>query len=148
MKSCKISILTIMMFLSAGLCFSQFRKKDSLSIITEKMAAHNIYELTYAVGITGAPATQYLLFRRLEALASNEQLLHIARHHLSAVVRLYAYQALRKRNVKIPSQLIVQLKADHTKVTTLRGCIAEEKTAAALVDREIFVFVPSAKKSE
>jgi hypothetical protein len=116
----------------------QTSTKDSVPIIVQQMAAHNIYELSSSVGFTGKLSRQYIHFERLFVLASKEQLLHFARQHPSAVARLYCYQALKKRKIPIPKELGQQMKRDSTKVMTMMGCIADKTSVYSLLDRDVF----------
>ena len=118
--------------------FGQQSSADSTAILVQKMAAHNIYELSSSVGFTGKLSTQYQLFERLAVIATNERLLDYATHHLNPVARLYCYQVLRKRNVAIPTALVQQMKKDKSIIMTMLGCMADKTTLGSLADRDVF----------
>ena len=116
----------------------QESKIDSVAIIVQQMAMHNIYEISSSVGFTGKLSVQYQHFERLLSIASNDQLLQFAKSHMNPVARLYCYQALRKRKVSVPEDLAQQLKKDNTKVMTMMGCIADRIPVNSLLDRDVF----------
>src|SRR5690349_10459362 len=117
------SVFLVLIFTSAAATGKQHVKADEVTAIVDSISSSNIYETTYAVGFTGALSEQYQRFARLAKLARIEQLIDLAGTHPNAVVRLYAYQALKKRKAIIPGSLISRFGHDNTVVRTLNGCI-------------------------
>jgi hypothetical protein len=130
---------TITVFIFSSLtAFCQQSEQDSVHAIIKEMAAYNQYEVTYSVGFAGAFSKQYQRFEKLISIASPSQLIEIAGNHKNAVVRLYAYQALKFKKAAIPETLIRQFDRDKTHVQTFTGCIAEERTVNSLKNETIF----------
>ena len=100
----------------------QQKYNDSLILIISEIENSNIYEMSYTVGYAGTISKQYLRFKQLLQLATGKQLSELAVNHNNAVVRLYAYQALKQKSVPIPENIVVYFTNDHTFVKTLWGC--------------------------
>ncbi len=101
------------------------------------MAENDTYEIGKTLGYTGAPAKQRQRFLQLIQLASDEELINLAASHRNAVVRVYAYQALRQRKIAISQALIDQFHQDHTQVKIVQGCILKEESVSAIANMAI-----------
>ncbi len=94
----KLSILSLLTIgLSIQFSYAQHIQLQSLDLIVLHMADHNIYE-SAIIGFAGQKSNQHKRFEQMTTLASEEQLLDLAAHHNNAVVRLYAFRALKQRN--------------------------------------------------
>ena len=111
--------------------------KDSLTALISDMACSNVYEASYTVGFTGEVSKQIQRFERLTTLATEQQLLTLAETHRNAVVRLYAFQALKKGRKVIPGPLLQQFRNDRTVVRELKGCVAKEKPVNLLFEQDL-----------
>ena len=80
--------------------FGQKTMGDSVATLARAMANSDIYEVSYTVGYTGAISQQYQRFERLLSLATEQQLIDLAYRYDNAVIRLYAFQALRQKKQK------------------------------------------------
>ena len=107
----------------------------------------NIYEMSYTVGYAGTISKQYLRFKQLLQLATSKQLSELAVNHNNAVVRLYAYQALKQKLVTIPENIIAFFAIDHTVVKTLWGCFGGSQMISVLVKQHL-IFNSFTKKPE
>jgi len=76
----------------------------------------------------------------ITSLATTEDLIILATTHKNPVVRLYSFQALKKRNAEIPSTLTAKFKTDLNEVISLQGCLAENTTVNLLTND---IFIPS-----
>jgi hypothetical protein len=101
----------------------------------QEMADQNLYETSRTVGFAGTESKQYQRFQQLMSLPT-DRLIELA-HHKTAVVRLYAYQALKKKEADIPGSLSDLLMNDRTLVATLNGCIAGRKTVSELAKQDL-----------
>ena len=117
--------------------FGQRQNNDSLATVVKEIANNNVYEVSYTVGIAGAISQQLQRFDLLLSLSTNEQLLNLATHNKNAVVRLYAFQALRHKKIEIPAALIQQFQNDKTIVKMLNGCIGDKKSVSTLAQQNI-----------
>lgn len=135
----KIQLLAI--FLAMGFnSFAQKENNSTLPNIIKKIADFNIYETTCTVGYAGDASSQYQRFNLLTSLATTQQLIILATNHKNPVVRLYSFQALKKRNIKLPLSLIDKFNRDQDKVISLQGCLAENTTVKLLTNE---IFAPS-----
>lgn len=134
-----INILFVSFF-SFFLSYAQDEKFEALPVVVFEMAAHNVYE-SETIGIANAKSKQFARYQQLVAKASEEQLLQLTSHS-NAVVRLYAYQALRQKGVNIPESLVQKFKADTTSVQSMQGCVINKypvsKLAAASLSAKSF----------
>ncbi len=126
-----------LLILTVIVSFAQSQGIDSLNTVLKAMAKNNIYEVSFTVGFSGTISEQYQHFKQLLSLATSEQLLDIAAHNKNAVVRLYAYQALKQNKIKIPGILIQQFQDDINIVKTHNGCKEENKSVNALAQQNI-----------
>ena len=117
-------LLTGLLF-SIGSLFAQGLQIAALPMVVNGMAAHNVYE-SETIGIANARSKQFERYQQLISIATKEQLLDLANEHGNAVVRLYAFQALRERNIAIPKSLQQKFKDDETIVPVLEGCVANK----------------------
>jgi hypothetical protein len=117
--------------------FGQRQNNDSLATVVKEIANNNVYEVSYTVGISGAISQQLQRFDLLLSLSTNDQLLNLATHNKNAVVRLYAFQALKYKKIEIPAVLIQQFQNDRTIVEMLNGCIGDKKSVSTLAPQNI-----------
>lgn len=141
METLKKSVFLFTLCIMTGIfSFGQSQNSDSLKNVVNAMAHSNIYEVSYNVGYTGIISQQFLRFKQLLSLATDEQLLDIAANNKNAVVRLYAYQALKQKKIEIPTTLIQQFKDDKTIVKMLNGCILDKKSLNTLYQQNLTSF--------
>ncbi|MEO6870025.1 MAG: hypothetical protein ABI168_10290 [Ginsengibacter sp.] len=133
-KSVFLFTLLIMTGVSS---FGQRQSEDSLSTVVKAIANNNVYEVSLTVGYAGTISEQLKRFDLLLSLTTNDQLLDIAGHNKNAVVRLYAFQALKRKKIEMPKILIQQFLNDSTIVETLNGCIADKKSVNTLAQQNI-----------
>ena len=134
-----IKIYLLFVFFATGFnSFAQKKNTNTLSNTIKEIAAFNIYETTCTVGYAGDASSQYQRFILLTSLATTQQLIMLATKHKNPVVRLYSFQALKKRNIDIPALLTDKFKCDQDEVISLQGCLAEN-TKVNLLTNEIFV---------
>ncbi len=117
---------------------AQKMNNNSLKNAIKEIANLNIYETTCTVGYANITSSQYLRFNILTTFATNKELITLAWKHKNPVVRLYSFQALKKRHVEIPASLITKFKADENEVISLQGCLAEN-TMVNKLSSEIFL---------
>jgi hypothetical protein len=102
MQTIQKAIFLVTLSLATGaFSFGQKSKSDLVATLARAMANSDIYEVSYTVGYTGAISQQYQRFERLLSLATEQQLIDLASRNENAVVRLYAFQALRQKKAKI-----------------------------------------------
>ena len=136
-----IKTFFLLLFLATGFGgYAQNENTNTLPNAIKEMAAFNIYETTCTVGFSNSTSLQYQRFILLTSLATTEDLIILATTHKNPVVRLYSFQALKKRNAEIPSTLIAKFKTDLNEVISLQGCLAENTTVNLLTND---IFVPS-----
>ena len=128
----KTVILMALFFVTSLFCFGQKQTNDSLKAVVTAIANSNVYEVSYTVGFAGTVSKQYLRFKQLLSLATEQQLTDLASLNENAVVRLYALQALRQKHANISGSLLEQFQHDRTIVTTLNGCNGDKKTVSEL----------------
>jgi len=139
----KIFLKTFSVVLFLGMDFNSFAQNENTDTLTnavKEIADFNIYETTCTVGYSNIVSSQYQRFILLTSLATTEDLIILATTHKNPVVRLYSFQALKKRNAEIPSTLIAKFKTDLNEVISLQGCLAENTTVNLLTND---IFVPS-----
>ena len=134
-----IKIYLLFLFLATGFnSFAQKENTNSLSKTIKEIAAFNIYETTCTVGFSNSASSQYQRFIFLTSMASTKDLITLATNHKNPVVRLYAYQALKKRDIDIPASLADKFKSDQDEVISLQGCLAENTRVHLLTNEIIF----------
>lgn len=121
----RVNLFLLCFLFFTGITYAQLAKFAALPVVVSEMAAHDIYE-SETVGIAAIKSKQFARYQQLVTIATEEQLLALADQHASAVVRLYAYQALRERSITIPTAMQQKFKEDETSVQTLDGCIAQK----------------------
>jgi hypothetical protein len=137
MGYCK-SGLVAMVFLFFGFSGScQQGGTDSVALLVKELSMDNTYAAGATLGIKGVISKQYQRYHRLVALASREQLVQLAAGHKSAVVRLYAWQALRRKKMAVPASLVKQFSTDREKLSTVKGCIRSVQTVSALAREKL-----------
>ena len=139
MKIIKKTICVLLLLLAA---YGGFAQQVAINIFLKTVnetAAFNVYETTCTVGYLNSSSSQYERFKFLTQVNS-EDLLLLANTHTNAVVRLYAFQALKKRKIELPQALIEKFKNDASEVISLQGCIAENTTVNQLLNE---IFIPS-----
>lgn len=109
----------------------QAQISSAVSEIVKEIASHNIYE-SRTVGIAGKLSAQYQRYEKLAKTASSDELIQISTNHENAVVRLYAFQALKFRGVAIPKDLQKKFSQDKAEVQTLDGCFGDVSTVGKL----------------
>jgi len=120
---CNISIITS----------AQSKTIDSVHAIVQAIAKGNVYEKSYTVGYAGSISKQHERFEQLLAVATAPELLHLAQQHPNAVVRLYAYQAFKRKNAVLEKELLLQFANDHSIVFTTSGCVREKRTVRSVL---------------
>jgi hypothetical protein len=115
----------------------QKQSDDPLQTVIQEIARQDVYEVSRTVGFAGALSKQYQRFQQLSSLATEQQLTELAVRHKNAVVRLYAFQALKKRKVDIPDGLSEQFMNDRSVVMTLNGCVGDKVTVSELARRDL-----------
>ena len=134
-----IKIRLLFLFLATGFnSFAQKENTNTLSKTIKEIAHFNVYETTCNVGYAGGASSQYQRFNLLISLATTQQLIMLATNHKNPVVRLYAYQSLKKRNIDIPASLADKFKSDQDEVVSLQGCLAENSKVNLLTNEIIF----------
>ena len=116
--------------------FGQTAMNDQVTKIVNEIATTNRYDESYTIGIGGIISTQYQLFQQLAQLATPQQLVDLI-NHKNAVVRLYAYQALRRKKVKISEGIMTDFANDRTLITVMRGCIMEQQPVSTLINHKL-----------
>lgn len=135
----KLSVSLTVFFLSISFCgksYAQTAKNNDLRIILEEMAVQNTYEVSSTIGYGGTISKQSILFNRMLHYASSTEMISIATNNKNAVVRLYAFQALKRTNTEIPAALLEKVQKDETIITTVDGCIVNEKKLSDLARQD------------
>lgn len=122
--------LFLIAFFSFSLSHAQNEAFEALPMVVFEMAAHNVYE-SETIGIANAKSKQFARYQQLVAKASEQQLLELTDHN-NAVVRLYAYQALRQKGVSISKSLQQKFKEDATSVQSMQGCVINKYPVSKL----------------
>lgn len=122
----KMFLLSSFLIAARIYSFGHGQKKDSFKEVIEAMAEGNVYEASYTVGYAGTISRQYQRFEKILLLATDQQLIDLAVHHTNAVVRLYPFQALKRKKISISSDIIHQFEHDKAVVKVLTGCIGSE----------------------
>ena len=125
----QLGLLLIALF-SISLSHAQDEKFEALPMVVFEMAAHNVYE-SETIGIANAKSKQFARYQQLVAKASEEQLLELTAH-TNAVVRLYAYQALRAKGISLSKDLQQKFKDDSTSVQSMQGCVINKYPVSKL----------------
>lgn len=133
-------IFVVLLMLGAYGGFAQNVTNKNFSKTIKEIAAFNIYETTCTVGFSNMPSTQYERFKLLASHANDEDLILLAGTHKNAVVRLYAFQALKKREIEMPASIVEKFKNDVSEVISLQGCLAENTRVNQLLNQ---IFIPS-----
>jgi hypothetical protein len=137
MRTLKSFFLPIIFSLLVLSGYAQKQVDNPLKTAIQEMADHDLYETSRTVGFAGTVSKQYQRFQQLLSLATERQLVELAAEHKNAVVRLYAFQALKKRKAVIPGGLFEQFMNDRTRVTTLNGCVGDKKTVGDLATQDL-----------
>lgn len=119
-----LSLYLFCYFSSVEQCLSKDKNLQLSNTVIQmlnEISNHNIYEYK-TVGIAGRLSEQYLRFEKLERVATIGELIHISKNHKNAVVRLYAFQALKCKGILIPKDLQEQFSNDKSEIKTLNGC--------------------------
>ena len=136
-KIYSIVLLLTLFSATSTFCFGQKETNDSLNTVVTAIAVHDVYEASYTVGFAGTVSKQYLLFKQLLSLATDQQLADLAAQNQNAVVRLYAFQALKQKKANIPNSLLEQFQHDNTIVTSLNGCDGHKMKVKALANQQL-----------
>lgn len=129
-----LSILFSVFLLSVH---AQKQADDLLKPVIQEMAGHNLYETSRTVGFAGTVSKQYQRFQQLLTLGTEQQLTELAAQHKNAVVRLYAFQALKKKKAYLSDGLINRFINDGSMVATMNGCIADKEPVSELARRNL-----------
>lgn len=86
------------------------------------------------VGFAGTTPHEYLLFEKLKATASEDELNTLMKHY-SPVVRVYAYRALIANEMEVNMNYEIMLFEDTTAVDWFSGCIYRTSTVQAIVEQ-------------
>jgi hypothetical protein len=124
------------LLLAVPWCHAQEQKLASIEPIIRQMEANNSYQ-SATLGVKGVKSKQYVCFEQLAQQAKAEELLDLAETHPNAVVRLYAYKALKQRAIFIPASLTQKLKRDRTIVSTFIGCARGRNSVAYIVNQNM-----------
>jgi hypothetical protein len=125
LKYLVVSVTTFLVWQNSG--YTQNIHLTSVVFVVNEMAAHNIYESS-TIGFALQKSKQYERFQQMNNIATDDQLIELASNHENGVVRLYAYQALKQRNIVIPKHLTEKFKNDQTRVNIFIGCIRDVKS--------------------
>lgn len=143
----KTSFILFAFLLSTVSIFGRSLESDSLRALVKEIEQSNTYEMSAKIGYAGAESKQYLRFERLVRLATHSELIELAGAHKNAVVRLYALQALKRRDLSIPAELLQQFERDHTTVMTVNDCVVDNQPVSALAQTNL-VLAKTEKTSE
>lgn len=116
--------------------FGQVSTRDTIHKMVTEMVATNRYDENFSIGIGGILSKQYQLFQRLVQIATPQQLIELTSHK-NAVVRLYAFQALRSKEVIIPERTLKQFANDTSIITVMRGCIVLQQSMNLLIEHKL-----------
>ena len=133
----KATFLVTFLLAIGAFSFGQKPNSDSVAILARAIANNDIYEVGYTVGYNGSISQQNQRFQRLLFLATEQQLIDLASNYDNAVVRLYAFQALRQKKANITEVLFKQFQNDKTIVTVLKGCIGDKKAVNDLAKQNL-----------
>lgn len=114
----------------------QARISGPVSEIVKEIASHNIYE-SRTVGIAGTLSAQFQRYEKLGKTATPDELIQISTNHENAVVRIYAFQALKLRGIAVPKDLQEQISRDKAEVQTLDGCLGGVSTVGKLSKEDV-----------
>lgn len=129
--------LLVVLAVAAKDSLGQGMPQDSLQTVVAEITSRNVYEKSSSIGYAAAVSEQYRRFRWLVSSATVQQLTNLAARHKNAVVRLYAFQALKQKHASIAGDLLKQFQHDETMVETLEGCIGEKKTVKELAAQNL-----------
>ena len=104
---------------------------DSVLQLINEIANKNIFEYQ-TIGIAGSISEQYQRYEKLASLASVENLLYISKNNANAVVRLYAFTAIKEKGIIISQDIQDKFNNDRAKVQTLDGCYGRITSVALL----------------
>lgn len=133
----KIVLLQILLSATTVCCFGQKQTNDCLKAVVTAIANSNVYEVSYTVGFAGTVSKQYLRFKQLLSIATDQQLRDLATQNKNAVVRLYALQALKQKHANIADCLLKQFQHDKTIIITLDGCNGDKRTVSELAEQNL-----------
>ncbi|MEM7513353.1 MAG: hypothetical protein AAF388_20665 [Bacteroidota bacterium] len=111
----RVLIITLFLALSSFYCSSQI--DPLLQSIIEENEVH--YE---SVGLGGSTSDQYLRYRKLVKIASDEKLLDLTKHE-NPTVRCYASWGLVERNFSDLGSVFQNFLTNDDRVTSFSGCI-------------------------
>lgn len=70
-------------------------------MIIDEIVVNKVYEQSYAMGYAASYSRQLQLYTKILSIATEDQVIEIAKNKRSAVVRFYAFQALKEKKTKI-----------------------------------------------
>jgi hypothetical protein len=137
MRTLKFFVLPAIFSIMVLSGYAQQQADTPLKTVIQEMADQDLYETSRTVGFAGSVSKQYQRFQQFVSLATEKQLAELAIRHKNAVVRLYAFQALKKRKANIPDSLYDQFMSDRSAVATLNGCVGDKKTVSELAMQDL-----------
>ncbi len=129
---------------SHNVSFFKMKFSDTVNSIVSSISNHNVFESAH-VGFAGVPSRQYILYKKLDAVASNEELRELAKNNKNAVVRLYAFEALLNRK-EVTEEINKQFQNDQAMVYTLQGCVGGRSNVKDVAHRLAQNFLKASKK--
>lgn len=133
----KVFLAVALLFFVVLHIFARNKNRHIIKTIAKEIAANNVYEQTYTIGYFNLKSEQRERFEKLVSIANEKQLLKLASKNKNAVVRLYSFQALKKKTKIIPESLIRKFKNDHTEIITINGCLANKRNINNLAFRSV-----------
>jgi hypothetical protein len=133
----KTLLLAIIPVFIQTVVYARDNKPDTVQMIVDEMAVNGVYKRSYTIGYTGSYCKQLELYTKLLSVAAEDQLIELAKNNKSAVVRLYAFQALKEKKAKIADKVVYQFEEDNAQVITLSGCFGDKKQVKSLAFKPI-----------
>ncbi|WP_276482434.1 hypothetical protein [Paraflavitalea pollutisoli] len=119
------------------------RREAVVKILTARLEASEEIQ-GEGIGISGTPSATYESFKLLDGLLSDTAWLQLT-YSKSPVMRVYAYQALQKRNKAMTEEVKVRLSHDDASFTMTGGCTSMPNTVRGYVtgtlDSSLFIMV-------
>lgn len=137
MKPARPLLLFVMAVLFFNAATAQNKSITSPYMLAMQITIANVYEASPVIGYAQQPSQQQQRLQLLVAHATDDVLIDLATNHTNAVVRLYAFQALRLKKVEVPQTLSKKFGADNTKVVVVNGCVFNESTVSEVLKKYI-----------
>ncbi len=129
----KYIIAVFLILMATSSVVAQKHLSDKTLTIVEKIEKNNTYESPFT-GFAGTASSQYHNYQDLWKTPTEKELVELL-HYKNAVVRVYSFKALYKKNKKLAEQHAAELLKDTTSFMTLQGCIAGSETVKNAVRR-------------